>query len=253
MSNDDRRFTPRLADLVSFTTLAAAVVSMGLSIDGRIQLAALLILAGYLLDGVDGSVARRLGGFSEFGTQLDSLIDVVHFGAAASILISQHLRAGPVDGWPLWLLLTGYMFAACYRLARFNLTAHANDKQETVGLTISTAGAFLALAVLFHLTLGNPAATDWVFLPLLACLSLLMASRIAFPDLGGLPKYRLPMLLTFAIGAVVAIWASIEAGLLLVWLIYLLFGMLRTAVRITRRRSRGLESHQKSIDQRSSA
>ncbi len=253
MTQLQRRYTFRLADLVSFTTLAAAIAAMALSIEGNLQLGAYLILTGYLLDGVDGEAARRLGGFSEFGTQLDSLIDVVHFGAAVSILVSQHLRAGPVGGWPTWVLLSGYMFASCFRLARFNLAAHAIDKRETVGLTISTSGAFLTMAVLAHLKLTQPSGSDWVLLPMLAGVSLLMVSRVAFPDLKGLPRYRVPTILTFLLGGLVAVWLSLEVGLFTIWAIYVGFGTFRAALRRVTRRTTPLDSRQESVNQRSSA
>lgn len=243
---------PRLADLISFGTLAAAVAAMALSMDGHLRLAGGLILLGYLLDGVDGEAARRLGGFSEFGTQLDSLIDVVHFGAANSILISRHLSSSTLAGWPIWLLLAGYLFAASYRLARFNLAAGHNNKQETVGLTISTGGAFLAIVVLADLAFSPRLIPDWAYLPLLAVISLLMVSRIPFPDVRGLRRYRTAALVTFAAGGLLALWFPFEAGLLLVWSVYVLFGIARAG----RRRLRGTSARERQpdgIDQGSTA
>lgn len=247
------KFNLRAADLVSFTTLGAGVASMAFSIDGGTRLAAVLILIGYVLDGIDGELARRLGGTSEFGTQLDSLIDVVHFGAAASVLISQHLKAGPIGGWPVWVMLAGYMFAASYRLARYNLTASLNNKHETLGLTISTGGAFLAIAVLADLASQRQLIPGWAFLLLLAAVSLLMISRIRYPDLRGLPRYRAALAATLAAGGLAAIWLPVEFGMLLIWTIYILFGTIRAGARALSPRAPALDAGQESIDQRSSA
>lgn len=248
------KFKPRLADLISYTTLGAAVASIALSIEGDTRLAGVLIMVGYLLDGIDGEVARRLGGISEFGTQLDSLIDVVHFGAANSVLISQHLNSGPLSSWTVWVGLGGYMFAASFRLARFNLSTSSNNKQETLGLTISTGGALLTLAILADLAFQSQLIADWMFLPLLAVVSLLMISRIPFPDLRGLPRYWAAAAATFAAGALAAFWLQhIEIGLLLVWTVYLLFGTVRAGLRALPRRSPPLDSPQEGADQRSSA
>src|SRR3989304_1967401 len=112
-----------LPSLISFTTLSCGVTSAALSIEGRLAPAGALILAGYLLDAVDGEVARRLKHTSEFGIQLDSLVDIVHFGGATAILLSQHLRAEGLGGWPAWVLALTFMIAGAYRLARVNLTA----------------------------------------------------------------------------------------------------------------------------------
>ncbi|MEE9167612.1 MAG: CDP-alcohol phosphatidyltransferase family protein [Candidatus Neomarinimicrobiota bacterium] len=221
---------PRLANLITFTTLAMAIASIALSIEGAYRLACALILTGYLLDGVDGEVARRMGGISDFGTQLDSLVDLVHFGVAITVLISQHLRNGPVGGWPIWVFLVGYVIAACFRLARFNL-ADGNNKQVTTGLTISTGGAYLTLTVLANLGFGQPFVSDWIFLPLLLIVSLLMVSRIPFPDLKGLLHYRVPVLATFGAGALVSLWLSWEFGLFAMWTVYVLFGTIRAGIR----------------------
>lgn len=244
-----RRFFPRLADLISFATLTTAMAAIALAIGGHLRLAGALILLGYVLDGLDGEVARRLGGFSEFGTQLDSLIDAVHFGAANSVLIGVHLADRPFGDWPVWLALTGYMIAACYRLARFNLTAAHGNKQQTVGLTISTGGAALAIVVLADLASPLQVVPGWAFLLLIAGISALMISRIPFPDLRGLPRYRVTAVATFAAGGLVALLVRIEFGLLLVWGVYLLFGTLRAGVRQLIRRFSRSKARAESIDQ----
>src|SRR5258705_2515842 len=49
---------------------------------GDYETAAPFIGFAYLLDALDGRIARLTGGESEFGLQLDSLADVVSFGIA---------------------------------------------------------------------------------------------------------------------------------------------------------------------------
>lgn len=222
----------KLAHLVSFTTLTVAVASITLAIEGNLKAAGVLILVGYLLDGVDGEIARRLRGASDFGTQLDSLVDIVHFGVATSVLIGQHVRSGPIGGLPIWVFLSLYMVCASFRLARFNLASGSHSKQVTTGLTISTAGAYLTLAVLADAGMGEQSVADWAFLPVLVIVSLLMASWIPFPDLKGLLRYRAPLVATFVAGALASLWLPFETSLLGVWTVYVLFGTLRAGVRI---------------------
>ncbi len=160
-----------LPNLVSFTTLTCGVSSVALSIEGRLVPAGALILLGYLLDALDGELARRLDRTSDFGIHLDSLVDVVHFGGGVSVLLTQHLRRGPLGGWPAWILALLYMIAACFRLARFNLTAGRRGKlPTTTGLTISTGGAYLALAVLADLAFQDQLFPD-LFHELFECIS----------------------------------------------------------------------------------
>jgi CDP-diacylglycerol--serine O-phosphatidyltransferase len=197
-----------LPSLVSFTTLACGVTSVALSIEGRLAPAGALILLGYLLDAVDGEIARRLDRTSEFGVQLDSLVDVVHFGGATAVLLAQHLRPGSWGGWPAWILALIFMIASCFRLARFNLSAAEHTKHTTTGLTISTGGAYLTLAVLADLAFQGALFSDVFFGLLVLAISALMASRIPFPELQALLRYRWAGVATMAAGALAALWLT---------------------------------------------
>src|SRR5262249_48106791 len=53
---------------------------------GNWDYAAILIGVGYILDGLDGRIARLTKTASDFGVQLDSLADIVTFGVAPAIL-----------------------------------------------------------------------------------------------------------------------------------------------------------------------
>src|SRR5262252_7500318 len=53
---------------------------------GNWDYAAILIGIGYILDGLDGRIARLTKTASDFGLQLDSLADVITFGVAPAIL-----------------------------------------------------------------------------------------------------------------------------------------------------------------------
>ena len=48
--------------------------------------AALAVGIAYLLDGLDGRIARLTGATSEFGVELDSIADVISFGIAPAVL-----------------------------------------------------------------------------------------------------------------------------------------------------------------------
>src|SRR6266496_5796195 len=53
---------------------------------GNWDYAAILIGVGYILDGLDGRIARLTKTTSDFGVQLDSIADVITFGIAPAIL-----------------------------------------------------------------------------------------------------------------------------------------------------------------------
>ncbi|MEP6512650.1 MAG: CDP-alcohol phosphatidyltransferase family protein, partial [Parafilimonas sp.] len=88
-----------------------------------------------IVDFLDGFVARLFKATSEMGKQLDSLADVVSFGAAPGMIVYQFLRlsyAQQENGLYInvvWLLPAFIIpCAAAYRLARFNV-----DTEQSFG------------------------------------------------------------------------------------------------------------------------
>lgn len=78
-----------------------------------------LLPVAFVMDAVDGFVARRSGKGSLLGKELDSLADIVSFGAAPAAMA---FAAGMRGGWDAVCLV---VFVGCgiSRLARFNVTA----------------------------------------------------------------------------------------------------------------------------------
>ena len=94
----------------------------------------LFIIIGAVFDFFDGMVARLLNVSSPIGKELDSLADVITFGAAPSAIIFSQLyvMSYPVFLEPLrdYLPYTAFIMAAfsALRLAKFNL-----DKRQALG------------------------------------------------------------------------------------------------------------------------
>jgi CDP-diacylglycerol--serine O-phosphatidyltransferase len=107
--------------------------------------AALFIGFAYVLDILDGRIARLTGAESEFGLQFDSLADVISFGIAPAILAFVW-GLSPLGriGW-----VAGFMFVACaaMRLARFNIQSAGGDKRYFVGMPSPAAGVIPAATV----------------------------------------------------------------------------------------------------------
>ncbi|TFH32848.1 MAG: hypothetical protein E4G99_12255, partial [Anaerolineales bacterium] len=202
-----------------------------LSIEGHIGMAATFILASYLLDLVDGALARRLDVCSDFGVQLDSLTDMVNFGAASTVLVWSHLRSGGHQGWILWPVGVFFVLAGAYRLARFNLSADNTKHMETLGLTISTSGAYVALAVLADRRFDRALLMDEIFLVLLPILALLMVSRIRFPELKAILGRRRMSLALLSASAIVAIWITPQVVWWGLTTGYISFSLLRAGYR----------------------
>jgi len=161
----------RLPDL--FTLLNVAFGFLALLAAGRCsqsapQAAVVFILLAAMADGLDGFLARRVG-CGPLGASLDSLADLVSFGAAPAFLALQTFAPSPQA------LLAGIFYLLCgtLRLARFN-TSHKSD-QFFEGLPIPAAGIALSASVL----LERSALTLLIML----LLALLMVSSISYPKI----------------------------------------------------------------------
>lgn len=88
-----------------------------------------------LLDFADGLVARSLKVSGELGKQLDSLADVVSFGVAPAIGLSQYfyyeVGLSPENGWQNFVIVfSPYLIAlfSALRLAKFNIDTRQTDR-----------------------------------------------------------------------------------------------------------------------------
>lgn len=78
-----------------------------------------LIPLAFVLDALDGRVARWRQSSSTLGRELDSLADVISFGVAPAALA---YACGLQGGWD-WVVLSYFVGCGVSRLARYNVTA----------------------------------------------------------------------------------------------------------------------------------
>jgi CDP-diacylglycerol--serine O-phosphatidyltransferase len=88
---------------------------------GWFYAAAALAPAAFVLDVLDGRIARARNQHSSLGRELDSLADVISFGVAPAAL---GFAAGLDGGWD-WAALVYFVCCGVSRLARYNVTAEA--------------------------------------------------------------------------------------------------------------------------------
>jgi CDP-diacylglycerol---serine O-phosphatidyltransferase len=157
--------------------------------EGRFADAGWLMVWCVLLDKLDGTTARLLGATSKFGTQLDSLADLVVFGVAPAGTIMLLSRAEPelfgVFGSfgvvPAALAL--FVVCSALRLAKFNVLAESGGPSVFFGMPTTLAGGLLALLLL----IGLQYELDGLLtaLPIItACFALLMVSNFPLPKIG---------------------------------------------------------------------
>jgi len=90
----------------------------------------------------DGRVARMTNTQSAFGEQMDSLSDMVSFGAAPALIA----YVWALKGLGRWGWIAAFVYCACaaLRLARFNVNTGVVDKRYFQGLPSPAAAALVA-------------------------------------------------------------------------------------------------------------
>ena len=168
-----------LPSLITVGNMFCGYAAIMYAMRGDVFVAAPFIGVAFILDMLDGRIARLTGTASAFGLQLDSLADVISFGLAPALLaFSWGLSELGRWGWAAGFL---YVTAAAMRLARFNIqTTTQVDKAYFIGMpSPSAAGVVAATVFAFpHGLTGLPqllAAVAVVVVP-----AILMVSTIRF-------------------------------------------------------------------------
>lgn len=135
-----------LPSLLTTGNLFAGYYSVVATLHGDFRAAAVALGIAFVLDGLDGRLARLTNTQSDFGQAYDSLADVIAFGAAPAVLA---LSWGLWDLGRLgWLASFFYLVCAAMRLARFSLHL-SGDRRFFVGYP-SPASAGLLAALAFY-------------------------------------------------------------------------------------------------------
>ncbi len=129
-----------LPNLFTLAALFGGFYAVVMAMNGRFDQAAIGVFCAMVLDSLDGRVARMTNTQSAFGEQMDSLSDMVSFGAAPALIVYEWALKGLGKlGWAAAFI---YCACAALRLARFNTNIGVVDKRFFQGLP-SPAGAAL--------------------------------------------------------------------------------------------------------------
>jgi CDP-diacylglycerol--serine O-phosphatidyltransferase len=178
----DRRYRRGIYLLPSLFTVGnmfCGYASIVYAMRGDFETAAPFIGIAFVLDSLDGRIARYTNTTSAFGVELDSLADVISFGLAPAVLAF----AWGLTGLGRWGWAVGFMFvtAAALRLARFNIQSSSqSDKRYFVGMPSPSAAGVVAATVYAWPTplLGPPEAFAAVVVILVP--AFLMVSTVRF-------------------------------------------------------------------------
>jgi CDP-diacylglycerol--serine O-phosphatidyltransferase len=169
MSSIRHFLTP--ANAITSAGLAAGFLALLAIIEGQILRATIWIILAAVLDSLDGAVARRRSGDHTFGTNLDSLADMVSFGVVPAMA----LYLGPLHAVPVLGLASSVVFllGAAWRLARFPIVKRYDC---FLGMPMPVAGVLLMVLLLWR-----PAPA--LALIITGAISALLVSTLPFPTL----------------------------------------------------------------------
>lgn len=131
-----------LPNLFTLGGLFGGFYAVVMAMNGRFDMAAAGIFCAMVLDSLDGRVARMTNTQSAFGEQMDSLADMVSFGAAPALIAYEWALKG-LGRWG-WIAAFVYCACAALRLARFNVNTAVVDKRYFQGLPSPAAAALVA-------------------------------------------------------------------------------------------------------------
>ena len=130
-----------LPNLFTLAALFGGFYAIVMAMNDRFELAAIGVFCAMVLDSLDGRVARMTNTQSAFGEQMDSLSDMVSFGAAPA-LIAYVWTLKELGRWG-WIAAFVYCACAAQRLARFNVNTGVVDKRYFQGLPSPAAAALV--------------------------------------------------------------------------------------------------------------
>jgi CDP-diacylglycerol--serine O-phosphatidyltransferase len=194
-----------LPNLVTLAALFGGFFAIVMAVDGRFDLAAVGVFCAMVLDSLDGRVARMTNTQSAFGEQMDSLSDMVSFGAAPA-LISYIWSLRALGRWG-WFAAFVYCSCAALRLARFNVNTGVVDKRYFQGLPSPAAAALVAGFIWLANDLGYKGSElTWPTFVLALYAGLTMVTNVPFYSFKDVSMKRsVPFVVIVAIALVIAV------------------------------------------------
>jgi CDP-diacylglycerol---serine O-phosphatidyltransferase len=217
-----------LPNLFTLAALFGGFYAVVMAMNGHFEQAAIGIFCAMVLDSLDGRVARMTNTQSAFGEQMDSLSDMVSFGAAPALIAYEWALKG-LGRWG-WIAAFVYCACAALRLARFNVNTGVVDKRYFQGLP-SPAAAALVIGFLWLMVDSGVKGADVRWLMFAFCLysGLTMVTNVpfySFKDIG--TKKSVPFAALIVIVIVFAVAPIHPPGML--FGLFVLYGLSGYAV-----------------------
>lgn len=215
-----------LPNFLTTMNMFCGFIGIILAIKGEYLHAAYAVVVAAVFDLLDGRVARMTHSTSHFGSEYDSLSDLVSFGVAPGVML--YLWALEPFGRLGWLV--SFFFVACgaLRLARFNVQKSVMNKAYFQGLPIPMAAGIVSSTVLAFEELGWEASKSYTILGITLLLGFVMVSNFPYRSFKDLElRERMPfrwLVVAVLLLAVIAYWP--EVMLFVTFMTYAILGAL---------------------------
>jgi CDP-diacylglycerol---serine O-phosphatidyltransferase len=240
--------------LCGFTSLALSASARS---DADFYLAALAICFGFFFDTFDGRVARLTKTQTDLGRELDSLADLITFGAAPALMV---YKWGLTSFGRLGILVAGlFVGAGALRLARFNVLSRREEQggqkspgKYTLGLTIPTAASVLVFMVIVSHNAGAyKLVSESSTAAIVLVLSALMVSRVRFRSFKdvrlNVKTVGVLLLVGGAFGAIVLAGLEKAAIFLVLVLAYIVLGLAEEILFFKSRRAEARDEKNRAV------
>ncbi|MBX7076643.1 MAG: archaetidylserine synthase [Methanobacteriaceae archaeon] len=211
----------KIPDIISSLNMIFGFIAILMAFNNYFTLSAICIIIAIIFDSIDGWVARKLGRDDSlgFGKNIDSLADIVSFGAApAALLYSIGMKLSP-NMQILTAIISLYMiWCGLLRLTRFNVIGDKIDYQGFIGFPIPGIAFLLAT---FYLT---GFFNIWVAYILMIITATLMISNLKYPKIDNYILIGISFILILLIPLKLALYGiNIPALILFIFVLIYLF------------------------------
>jgi len=176
-------FAGDLPNICSLAGLLCALLAIYYAVLGNFPAAIIGMIWAVFFDWGDGNIARRMkertDEYRAFGTQLDSLIDIVSFGICPAVLLLSYGKFSP------WFLPGAFVIVAvsAIRLSYFNIFGLIDDSTY-MGLALDNNVIILAFVFLFEGIFSRTIFSVMLYI-MCICLAALNVAPIRTPKFTG--------------------------------------------------------------------
>lgn len=202
--------------ILTYIGLSTSVVGMFQAFTGNLKFAVLCLMISGICDMFDGTIARRCKRTDDekaFGIQIDSLCDLICFGALPAVIVFNFMN--DIESFNFWLTIfciIFYVLTAVIRLGYFNVseinrTAVTSEKRTFYeGLPVTSVSLLLPLFLVLDFLLTKGVFVKFYNIGLLI-IGILFISKIKIKK-----PYFKGLLIVSLIGAIVFTLVIIIGG-----------------------------------------